>query len=363
MGGFLSFVKKETLHILRDPRTMLIVLLVPVIQMLLFGFAISTEVNNIDVAVVTSHRTEAVRQAVERIAANPYMTFKGSVSGWKIDKVLRTGGADVVVVFADDYDRQLAAVETGGAAETAVQLVFDASNTNMATAGAGYLQNILTADLQTAGMPETHLLFNPQMKSAYNFVPGIMGLIFILICAMMTSVSIVREKETGTMEVLLVSPVRPIWIVFAKMIPYFTLSCINLATILLLARFVLDVPMSGNLAGLVGLSLLYLVLALALGLFISTLAKRQATALIISAMLMMMPVVLLSGMAFPIENMPGVLQAVTYVVPARWYIEAVRKLMIEGLPFGFVLKEFFILLGMTAVLIVVALKKFNDKLE
>lgn len=363
MGGFLSFVKKETLHILRDPRTMLIVLLVPVIQMLLFGFAISTEVNNIDVAVVTSHRTEAVRQAVERIAANPYMTFKGSVSGREIDKVLRTGGADVVVVFADDYDRQLAAVETGGAAETAVQLVFDASNTNMATAGAGYLQNILTADLQTAGMPETHLLFNPQMKSAYNFAPGIMGLIFILICAMMTSVSIVREKETGTMEVLLVSPVRPIWIVFAKMIPYFTLSCINLATILLLARFVLDVPMSGNLAGLVGLSLLYLVLALALGLFISTLAKRQATALIISAMLMMMPVVLLSGMAFPIENMPGVLQAVTYVVPARWYIEAVRKLMIEGLPFGFVLKEFFILLGMTAVLIVVALKKFNDKLE
>lgn len=363
MGGFLSFVKKETLHILRDPRTMLIVLLVPVIQMLLFGFAISTEVNNIDVAVVTSHRTEAVRQAVERIAANPYMTFKGSVSGREIDKVLRTGGADVVVVFADDYDRQLAAVETGGAAETAVQLVFDASNTNMATAGAGYLQNILTADLQTAGMPETHLLFNPQMKSAYNFVPGIMGLIFILICAMMTSVSIVREKETGTMEVLLVSPVRPIWIVFAKMIPYFTLSCINLATILLLARFVLDVPMSGNLAGLVGLSLLYLVLALALGLFISTLAKRQATALIISAMLMMMPVVLLSGMAFPIENMPGVLQAVTYVVPARWYIEAVRKLMIEGLPFGFVLKEFFILLGMTAVLIIVALKKFNDKLE
>lgn len=363
MGGFLSFVKKEMLHILRDPRTMLIVLLVPVIQMLLFGFAISTEVNNINVAVVAPHRTEAIRQAVERVAANPYMTFKGYISGDKTDEVLRTSRADAVVVFADDYDRQLATLGAGGTPETAVQLVFDASNTNTATAGAGYLQSILTSDLQTAGMPETHLLYNPQMKSAYNFVPGIMGLIFILICAMMTSVSIVREKETGTMEVLLVSPVRPIWIVFAKMIPYFTLSCINLATILLLARFVLDVPMSGNLAGLIGLSLLYLVLALALGLFISTVAKTQATALIISAMLMMMPVVLLSGMAFPIENMPGILQAVTYIVPARWYIEAVRKLMIEGLPFGFVLKEFFILLGMTAVLIVVALKKFNDKLE
>lgn len=342
---------------------MLIVLLMPVMQLLLFGFAISTEVNNVDVVVVASHRTEMVRRAVERIAVNPYFSFRGYIPGTQIDQVLRSGEADAVVVFADDYDRQVAAAGPNRPSETAVQLIFDASNTNTALAGAGYLQSVLLSDASHPSMFETHLLYNPQMKSAYNFVPGIMGLIFILICAMMTSVSIVREKETGTMEVLLVSPVRPIWIVFAKMFPYLLLSCINLATILLLSRFVLEVPMSGNIVGIIGISLLYLVLALALGLFISTLSDRQATALLISAMLLMLPVIMLSGMVFPIENMPGILQGVSCVIPARWYIAAVRKLMIEGLPFTEVLKEFAILAAMTAGLIGVALKKFNDKLE
>lgn len=364
MGGFISFVKKETLHILRDPRTMLITLLMPVVQVLLFGFAISTEINNIDVAVVAPNRTESVRRAVERVASNPYFTFKGYIPPPQTDRALRSGEADVVAVFAADYDRQMIAAAHGGPGGHAVQLVFDASNPNTAAAGAGYLQSILLSDSQSAAAtPETRLLYNPQMKSAYNFVPGIMGLIFILICAMMTSVSIVREKETGTMEVLLVSPVRPVRIVFAKMIPYFLLSCLNLASILLLARFVLDTPMSGSIGGLVGISLLYLMLALALGLFISTVSDKQITAMIISGMLLILPIIMLSGMVFPIENMPGILQGVSCIIPARWYIEAVRKLMIEGLSFAAVLKEFAILAAMTAVLIVVALKKFNDKLE
>lgn len=367
MGGFLSFVKKEALHIVRDPRTMLIVLLMPVIQVLLFGFAMNTEVSNIDFAVAAPHPTEAVRQAVERIAANSYFSFRGYIAEGEIDKTLRSGGADAVVVFAGDYDRQAEALRQGLPAEPAVQLVFDASNTNTASAGAGYLKSILLAGMAgpgaAAAVPETHLLFNPQMKSSYNFVPGIMGMIFILICAMMTSVSIVREKETGTMEVLLVSPVRPLKIVLAKMIPYFALSCFNLTTILLLARYALDVPMSGNLAGIVGLSMLYLALSLAFGLLISTFADRQATALIISGMLILFPIIMFSGLAFPIENMPKALQPITYIVPTRWYIDAVRKLMIEGLPFGAVLREFSILAAMTALLIGAALKKFNDKLE
>ena len=246
MGGFLSFVKKEMLHILRDRRTMLIVLGIPVMQLLLFGFAISVEINNIDFAVVAPHPTAAVRQQVERLAANPYFTFMGYVTQAEADGVLRAGRADAVVAFAGDYDRLTADAGRAALGEKAVQLVFDASNPNTASAGAGYMQSILLAGQQSgAAMPETRLLYNPQMKSAYNFVPGIMGLIFILICAMMTSVSIVREKETGTMEVLLVSPVRPIRIIFAKMIPYFLLSCFNLVTILLLARFVLGMPVAG----------------------------------------------------------------------------------------------------------------------
>lgn len=364
MGGFLSFVRKEMLHILRDRRTMLIVLGMPVMQLLLFGFAISTEINNIDFTAVAPHKTEAVRRQVERLAANPYFSFGGYVTQAAIDDVLRTGQADAVVVFADDYDRLMAGTAGAAPDAKAVQLVFDASNPNTASAGAGYMQSVLLAGQQAvAAMPETHLLYNPQMKSAYNFVPGIMGLIFILICAMMTSVSIVREKETGTMEVLLVSPVRPIRIIFAKMIPYFLLSCLNLTTILLLAHYVLGMPMTGSVAGLVGMSLLYLMLALALGLFISTLADNQVTAMLVSGMLLMLPIIMLSGMVFPIENMPGILQGVSCIIPARWYIAAVRKLMIEGLPFAAVLREFFILAAMTVVLIGVALKKFNDKLE
>ena len=266
------------------------------------------------------------------------------------------------MVFADDYDKRTAAGYS--VPGSTVQLIFDASNPNNASSGAGYLQSILLSEGQAgAPTPELHLLYNPQMKSAFNFVPGLMGLIFMLICAMMTSVSIVREKETGTMEVLLVSPVRPLRIVFAKMIPYLLLSGVNLATILLLARFVLGVPMSGSVIGLVGISLLYLVLALALGLFISTMADSQVTAMLISGMLLILPLIMLSGMVFPIENMPGILQGLSCIIPARWYIEAVRKLMIEGLPFTAVLKEFAFLLVMTGALLGVALKKFNDKLE
>lgn len=364
MNGFASFVRKETLHIFRDPRTMLIALLMPVVQILLFGFALSTEVNNVDVAVVASHRSETVRQAVERMAANPNFTFTGYIPSGEIDRTLRSGRADAVAVFADDFDRRMTDLVTGRAdAGAALQLVMDASNTNTAQAGAAYLRSVLQGDAAGMAGVETRLLYNPRMKSAYNFVPGIMGLIFILICAIMTSVSIVREKETGTMEVLLVSPVRPIRIVFAKMIPYFVLSCLNLASILLLARFVLGVPMSGGIVGIVGLSLLYIVLALALGLFISTVARTQVTALLVSAMLMLMPMIMLSGMVFPIGNMPAPLRWLSCIVPARWYIAAIRRLMIEGLPFTAVLREFAILAAMTAGLIAVALRKFNDKLE
>lgn len=365
MDGFFYFVKKEALHILRDRRTMLIVLLMPVVQVLLFGFAISTEVNEISFFAVAPNRTEAVRQQIERMNANSYFTFKGYIDQPDIDPVLRSGRAAAVVVFANDYDRLVERAASGALDEAAVQFVLDASNPNNAGTSQGYLQQaFLPNGPAAAGMaPAVRILYNPQMKSSYNFVPGIMGLIFILICAMMTSVSIVREKESGTMEVLLVSPVRPIWIISAKMIPYFLLSCLALVIILLLARYVLGVPMSGSVAGLVGLSLLYLLLSLALGLFISTVAHTQVVAILISGMLLMLPVIMLSGMLFPVENMPGILQALSCIVPARWYIEAVRKLMIGGQSFPAVWQESCILLAMTVLLVGVALKKFNDKLE
>lgn len=362
MGNFGPFVLKETLHILRDRRTMLIVLLMPVVQLVLFGFAIATEVNNLDVAVAAPHPSEEIRRQVERLAVNDCFTFRGYVDPARVDGVLRRGEADAVVVFADDYDRRRIAAESCGDSKPSIQIVFDASNPNIAAAGAGYLRQVL----QDGGLPdfiEIHTIYNPQLKSAYNFVPGIMGLIFLLICAMMTSVSIVREKESGTMEVLLVSPVRPLRIIAAKMVPYFVLSCVDLATILVLARCALGVPMTGSMTAVVAMSLLYIALALALGLFISTVSRTQVVAMLVSGMVLMMPVILLSGMAFPIENMPPFLQTVSCIIPARWYIGAMRKLMIEGLGFGAVWREFAILAAMTVVPVAVAIKKFDDKLE
>lgn len=200
------------------------------------------------------------------------------------------------------------------------------------------------------------------MKSAYNFVPGVMGLLLILICALMTSVSIVREKETGTMETLLVSPVKPVYIIFSKMVPYFTISCFNYITILALAYFVLDVPMAGSIFWLTAASLIYITLALALGLFISTLVEHQATAMVFSVILLMLPVIMLSGMIFPVESMPALLQWVSNIVPAKWYISITRKLMVQGVEFRYIIKELAILAGMTAFMIMIALKNLKNRL-
>lgn len=361
--NFISFVKKESLHILRDKRTMLIVMLIPVVLMILFGFAISTEVNNVNVAVVAPNRTDSVSDAVDRLAHNDYFTFKGYIAADDIDTRLRRGDVGAVVLFDSDYDRLAADLAAGIESRPAIQLIVDASNVNTASSATAYLQSILLGTATAQSMFETRMLFNPQMKSAYNFVPGIMGLIFILVCAMMTSVSIVREKEMGSMEVLLVSPVRPVKIILAKMIPYFAISCIVLIMILLLARYLLDVPMSGGVWGIFSLSLLYLLLSLSLGLLVSTIARTQMAALLVSAMVMMMPILMLSGMLFPIENLPKFFQVVSNIVPARWYIDAVRKMMIQGMPIVAVWKNCVILLSMTVVLLGVSLKKFNDKLE
>ena len=362
MREFMAFISKETKHILRDSRTMMVLFGMPIVMMLLFGFAISTDVRNVRTVTVTPVEDMLTRRIAERLDASEYFTVTGSTdSPESAASMIRSGRADMAVVFKPSpanhrYD-----------GEEAIQIMTDGSDPNMSVLHANYAGRIAAETLygQTAAgqSVETRLMYNPQMKSSYNFVPGIMGLIFIVICAIMTSVSIVREKETGTMEVLLVSPVRPIRIILAKMIPYFVLSCLDLVTILLLARYVLGVPMSGSIVGIVSTSLLYLALALALGLFISTTADRQITALIISTMLMLLPLIMLSGMVFPIENMPWILRTLSCIIPARWYIDAIRKLMIEGLPFAAVARDFLILAGMTLALVVVALKKFNDKLE
>ena len=360
MNRLLYFIKKESLHILRDIRTLLVVIGIPILLMLLFGFAISTDVNNINVAVCAPVRAESIEKVISEMDNSELFTFKGYVNPDEIDRALRSGKVGIVVVFADDYDRIVSGRIPD---EKAVQIVLDGSNPNVAASGAAYLTAMLGGMGSEAGLVENHILYNPQMKSAYNFVPGILGLIFILVCAMMTSISIVREKELGTMEVLLVSPVKPIWIILSKMVPYFLLSCINLISTLLIAKFALGVPMTGSIFGIIFISLTYILLSLGFGLLVSTVTDKQMVALLISGMILMLPIMMLSGMLFPVENLPAVLKPFSYIVPARWYIDAMRKLMIEGLEFKGVILEFSILCFMTVGILRVALMKFNDRLE
>ena len=214
-----------------------------------------------------------------------------------------------------------------------------------------------------AALVNSKMLYNPQMKSAYNFVPAIMGMLLMLVCAMMTSISIVREKEKGTMEVLLVSPVKPLMIIVAKAVPYLVLAFAILTTILLMGRYVLGVPLQGSIVWIYLVSTIYILLALSLGLLISNIATSQLMALLLSAMVLLMPIVMLSGMLFPIESMPPVLQWISAIVPPRYYIQAMRKLMIMGVGIGEVVREVAILSGMTILLLAVSLLKFKTRLE
>ena len=351
MQQFISFVIKEARHILRDKRTMLILFGMPIVLMLLFGFAITTDVRNVRTVVVTSHMDHQTQAAVNQLAASEYFTITTTVPTPKeAEQLIRNQKADMAVVFGQDYASK----------HTGIQLIVDGADPNMAQQWTNYAQQTLTSH----PLPlTTKMLYNPQMRSAYNFVPAIMGMLLMLICAMMTSISIVREKERGTMEVLLVSPVRPLMIIVAKAIPYLILAFIILTTILLLGRFVLNVPVAGSIVWIYVVSTIYILLALSLGLLISSVSTSQLMALLLSAMVLLIPIVMLSGMMFPVESMPTILQWISAIVPPRYYIEAMRKLMIMGVGIREIAREVGILSAMTLVVLIISLKKFKTRLE
>ncbi|MDO4704421.1 ABC transporter permease [Tannerella sp.] len=368
MEQFVSFVKKEFYHIFRDRRTVLILLGIPVMQILLFGFAITTEVKNARLAVFDPSHDKVTQHIKERFQASEHFVLSEELMfPHEIDDVFKRGDADLVLVFGECFAENLR--HTG---EASVQLIIDGTEPNQASMMSGYAQQILYMHQQElAGeyripcriTAQVKMLYNPQAKSVFYFVPGIMGMILTLICGMMTSIAIVREKETGTMELLLASPMKPAYIILAKIVPYFVLSILNLATILLLSVFVLHVPIAGSLLLLSAVSLLFIFLSLSVGLFISGLVDNQTAAMLASGMGMMMPVMLLSGMIFPVSSMPDMLQWLSAAVPARWYIQAVKKIMIQGVGLRFVLKEIAILTAMASVFVALSLKQFKTRLN
>ena len=352
MKPFFSFVIKETKHILRDKRTMLMLFGMPIVMMLLFGFAVTNDVRNVRIVIVMSNADNATQQVADRLAASEYFTLtKVVATPNEAEKAIHDQKADMAIVFSPDFASR----------KSGYQLIADGADPNMAQQWTTYANAVINNT--EAKAVNTKLLYNPQMKSTYNFVPAIMGTLLMLVCAMMTSISIVREKEKGTMEVLLVSPTKPLMIIVAKLVPYLVLAFTILSIILLMSSFVLGVPIKGSLFWIYVVSTIYILLALSLGILVSTIAETQLVALLISAMLLMMPVIMLSGMMFPIESMPKILQYISAIIPTRYYISAMRKLMIMGVGIEEVYFEVSVLISMLIALMSLALAKFNKRLE
>ena len=350
MKQFLSLVIKETKTHRSGQAHHADALRMPIVLMLLFGFAITNDVKNVRTVIVTSQANYATQQAVDRLSASAYFTITRAVATSAEPVSSSDQKADLAVVFSAHFS----------ILRPDYQLIVDGTDPNMAQQWSTYAGAVLTNP--SGGAVNTKLLYNPQMKSAYNFVPAIMGMLLMLICAMMTSISIVREKEKGTMEVLLVSPTPPLVIISAKVVPYLILAFLILISILLMSAFVLHVPVRGSLFWIFAVSTLYILLALSLGLLVSNVAQTQLVALLLSAMVLIMPIIMLSGMLFPVESMPRILQYLSATIPTRYYISAMRKLMIMGVGVKQVLNEMLVLLGMFVALLTLSLAKFNTRL-
>ncbi|WP_423126686.1 ABC transporter permease [Gaoshiqia sp. Z1-71] len=368
MKRFFGFVKKEFYHIFRDVRTMIILFGIPVAQLLLFGTVITNEIKDVHIAVCDQSKDEVTREITNKILSSGYFFMDQYLeSTADIEAIFKKGKVKEVLVFEPDFARNL---ERDGKA--AVQVIADASDPNLGKMLAAYTTGIIN-DYMLKEMgelhmpmqikPEVRMFYNEELKSVYLFVPGIMAMILMLISAMMTSISITREKELGTMEILLVSPLRPVQIILGKVAPYLGLSVINALIILLIGHFVFGVPIHGSWFLLMAESILFILMALCLGILISSVAKNQMVAMFISMIALMLPTILLSGFIFPIENMPYPLQLLSNIMPPRWFIVILKNIMLKGAGFLYVWKESLILLGMAAVFTAIAVRKFKTRLE
>lgn len=368
MNQFLYFIRKEFYHLLRDRRTLFILFGMPVMQILIFGFALTNEVKNSRIAILDNSKDEATTRIIHQLEASRYFDIVENLNSYsELEPTFQKGQIRLAVVFPGQFHESL--LHSNSAS---IQLIADATDPNVANTLTNYATAIImdyqssmeeTEDFPYTINTEMRMLYNPQLKGSYNFVPGVMAMVLMLVGAMMTSISIVREKELGTMEVILVSPIVPIRIIIAKMIPYLFLSMVNIGSILLLSVYVLDVPIQGSLALLVFECFLFTLTALALGLLISSISGSQQVAMLISLMGLFLPTIMFSGFMFPVENMPVPLQVISNLVPAKWFYYIVKDIMIKGTGFKTVWMETLILAGMLVVLLVVSLKKFKVRLE
>ncbi|MBP7510783.1 MAG: ABC transporter permease [Bacteroidia bacterium] len=367
MREFFAFVRKEFYHVLRDRKTLFILFGMPVVQILIFGFALSNEVKNSKVLIVDQAHDVASNKLIQQIEASNYFEIKSVTPSFKeVEGAFKRGEIRLALVIPASFAENLAHQKKGN-----IQLINDASDPNTATTLSNYVSIVLQDFMQLnypqqsnpiSIMGETRMLYNPQLQGAPNFVPGVMAMVLMLICVMMTSVAIVREKELGTMEILLVSPFKPFLVIVSKAFPYLLLSLVNVSTILLLSVFVLKLPVNGSLLLLYAVSTLFIVTCLSIGILISVRTNSQQVAMLISLMGMMLPALLFSGFMFPIENMPLPLQVISNIVPSKWYYIMVKSIMLKGLGFTAIWKETLVLVFITLIVLTISIKNFKIRL-
>jgi len=369
MKRFIGFVRKEFLHIFRDYRTLFIIFGIPVAQILIFGFAVSTDVKNAGVAFLDLSKDETTQKLSDKIISSGFFKRTENLASYnEIEDIFRKGKTKEVIIFEKDFGKKL--LKEGKAT---LNILADGSEPNTATLVTNYTMAIITdfntdisgvkVNNQMLIQPEVKMFYNPELKSQHMFVPGVITMILILICALMTSVTITREKEFGTMEVLLVSPLRPIQIILGKVVPYFLLSFINVILILVLSWLVFGLSVKGSIILLLAESMLYIMLSLSVGILISTVSSNMQQAIFISLVGMMLPTILLSGFIYPIENMPKIYAVISYILPPRYFITIIKSIMIKGTGFLYVWKETLILLAMTVFFIGLSVRKFKVRLE
>ncbi len=369
MNRFIGFVKKEFMHIFRDYRTLIILFGIPVAQILIFGFAVSTDIRNAGVAFLDLSHDEITTDLTNKIISSGFFKRTNDLLSYSdVDMVMKKGQTKAVIIFGENFGKKL--LSEGNAR---MSIIADGSEPNTATMITNYTMAIVSDfNMKLAGPAaagsmkidtRVKMFYNPNLQSHFMFVPGIITLILILICALMTSVTITREKEFGTMEVLLVSPLRPIQIILGKVTPYFLLSFINVLLIIALSWFVFGLPVKGSMALMLGESMLYILMSLTLGILISTLSSTMQQAIFISLIGLMLPTVLLSGFIYPIENMPKIYDYLSSILPPRYFIVIIKNIMIKGTGIEYVWKETLVLLTMTVVFIAISVKKFKIRLE
>lgn len=340
----------------------------PIAQIMLFGFAITNEINNVNIAILDQSKDTETQKIINKINVSQYFNIEQEISSEsQIESVFKKGKVKAVLVFENHFIKNLQTKK-----QAKVQVITDATDPNIANTITNYVNAILQNHTQEINknnpsnyqiQTQTQLYYNPELKSVYNFVPGVMTIILMLVSAMMTSISITREKELGTMEVLLVSPLKPFQVIIGKVFPYVFLSIINATIIILLGFFAFKMPIEGSLFLLAFESILFIISALSLGILISTISNSQQTAMMISLMGLMLPVIILSGFIFPISSMPKAMQIISNIIPAKWFIIIIKAILLKGASIAVIWKETLILLGMTVFFIALSIRQYKIRLE